>query len=330
MLIGEVARRSGVSARMLRHYDALGLVRPTGRTFGGYREYAPADIRRIFHVEGLRTLGLTLEQVARALDDPAFTPSVLVGDLIRETEERLHRERELLDRLRTVDAAEPYDWQDVLRLIELLRALGSPNAAHRQQAALTDDTMPADLLAEAILTETDPNVAGALRWALTRAEGDGATRLAAGLRATDIDIRRRALHALAELPGEEPAALLTEALHDNDRDIRRRAALALGARGDTGAIPELVATVVTGPNDVEAAEHLGALAHDPHWATRIMKALTDALTTPDQAARLRLTQALAEMPGTLALNTLRQLVDDDDRAVRLLAGALVRTLEENP
>ena len=47
MLIGEVARRSGVSTRMLRHYDALGLVRPTGRTIGGYREYSEADIRRM-------------------------------------------------------------------------------------------------------------------------------------------------------------------------------------------------------------------------------------------------------------------------------------------
>lgn len=48
MLIGEVARRSGVSARMLRHYDALGLVRPTGRTVGGYRAYSADDVRRIF------------------------------------------------------------------------------------------------------------------------------------------------------------------------------------------------------------------------------------------------------------------------------------------
>ena len=60
MLIGEVARRSGVSARMLRHYDSLGLVRPTGRTGGGYREYSGADIRRIFHIESLRSLGLSL------------------------------------------------------------------------------------------------------------------------------------------------------------------------------------------------------------------------------------------------------------------------------
>ncbi|MGW3562241.1 MerR family DNA-binding transcriptional regulator, partial [Streptomyces sp. NPDC000963] len=58
MLIGDVARRSGVSARMLRHYETLGLVRPTGRTGSGYREYSDEDIRRIFHVESLRSLGV--------------------------------------------------------------------------------------------------------------------------------------------------------------------------------------------------------------------------------------------------------------------------------
>ena len=107
MLIGEVSRRSGVSTRMLRHYDSLGLVRPTGRTVGGYREYSAEDIRRIFHVESLRSLGLSLREIGRALQDPAFAPSALVADLVRRTEDRLRRERELLERLRAVDASSP-------------------------------------------------------------------------------------------------------------------------------------------------------------------------------------------------------------------------------
>ena len=90
-VIGEVARHSGVSTRMLRHYDSVGLVRPTGRTVGGYREYSAEDIRRIFHVESLRSLGLSLRQIGRALEDPALTPSALVGDLIRWAEDRLER-----------------------------------------------------------------------------------------------------------------------------------------------------------------------------------------------------------------------------------------------
>src|SRR4051812_7592143 len=98
---------------MLRHYESLGLVRPTGRTVGGSRESTPEDVRRIFYVEGLRSLGLSLRQIGRTLDAPGFTPAALVGDLVRRSEERLGRERELLERLRTVDAAEPAGWPDV-------------------------------------------------------------------------------------------------------------------------------------------------------------------------------------------------------------------------
>ncbi|MBF6235908.1 HEAT repeat domain-containing protein [Nocardia otitidiscaviarum] len=328
MLIGEVARRLGVSARMLRHYDSLGLVRPTGRTLGGYREYAAADIRRLFLVEGLRSLGLSLREIGRALDDPEFSPATLVGDLIRKTEDRLARERELLDRLRTVDAANPDDWQDVLRIVELLHALRSPDAARRQQAVLApaeDAAMPADLLADAILTESDPNVAGALRWALARAGGDGVSQLARGLRSEDAAIRLRAVLALAELPGDEASAALTEALTDPDPDIRRHAALAAGARGITQSIPILVHTVATGPNDIDAAEILGALAHDPAWSTPILTALTNEFTAhpTNPAARIRLTQSLAELPTPLATPTLHHLTRDPDRTVSGIATALL-------
>ena len=331
MLIGEVARRSGVSTRMLRHYDSLGLVRPTGRTVGGYREYSPEDIRRIFHVEGLRSLGLSLREIGRALDDPGFTPSALVGDLIRKTGERLNREQELLDRLRSVDAAGPTGWREVLHIVELLHGLGSPYAARRQQAILApaeDVLPPAELLAAAVLAESDPNVAGSLRWALARSEGDAVDGLASGLRSDDADIRRRAIRALAELP--EATEALAGALTDQDPAVRRYAALALGARGVTTAVPELIRTVVEGPNDVEAAEFLGGLAEDALWADRIMTALTAefAAHPGDPAVRTRLTQALAEMPGTLALDLLRQLAHDDERAVALLASALVRAVEE--
>ncbi len=327
MLIGEVAHRSGVSTRMLRHYDSLGLVRPTGRTVGGYREYSVQDIRRIFHVESLRTLGLSLREIARALADPAFEPSTLVSDLIRRTEDRLKREQELLDRLRAVDAAAPAGWEGVLRIVELLHGLNSPSAAHRQQTVLapTDHPpVPTELLAEALLAEADPNVAGALRWAIARAGDEGVPSLATGLGSADVDVRRRAVLALVEIPGDEATSVLANALADADATVRRHAALALGTRGATSAVPTLVDLVVKGANDVEAAEILGSLAGNPECAERIMAALVDELAAhqADSAMRIRLIQALAELPEPLARDVLRQLAGDDDRAVALVASAL--------
>lgn len=318
---------------MLRHYDSLGLVRPTGRTAGGYREYSAEDIRRIFHVESLRSLGLSLRQIGRVLEDPAFTPSTLVGDLIRGAEDRLAREQELLDRLRAIDASAPANWQEVLRIVELIQGLSSPDAVHRQQTVLSptgEVSVPTEVLARAVLAESDTNVAGALRWALVRAGGDGVASVASGVYSENVDIRRRAVLAIAEISGDEATAVLTDALGDSDTTVRRHAALTLGRRGMSAAVPVLVDTVVEGTNDVEAAEALGILSLDLECADRIMNALVDELTAhpADSAVRIRLTQALAEIPATIALDVLQQLAHDDDRTVARIASALVGVLEE--
>ncbi|WP_018251487.1 HEAT repeat domain-containing protein [Salinispora mooreana] len=326
MLIGDVARRSGVSTRMLRHYDALGLVRPTGRTSGGYREYSDEDARRLFQVESLRSLGLSLRQITQALQDPTCTPAGLVSDLIRWTEERLDRERQLLDRLRTVAASAPTGWPDVLRITELITGLNSPSAALRQQSALApaeEVRVPAELLAGAVLAEADPNVAGALRWALGRADGEALATLTSGVHSTNVDIRRRAIQAVAELAGDEATAVLVDALDDPDPTVRRHAALALGAQGEVAAVPALVDLVAEGGHDVEAAEHLGALSDDLARAEQIVSALSDELAAPtaDSAARSRLTQAILELPRTVAQPVLRRLSRDDDPVVAWTAAA---------
>ncbi|MFD8558679.1 MerR family transcriptional regulator [Streptosporangium canum] len=324
MLIGDVARQSGVSARMLRHYDSLGLVRPTGRTGAGYREYSSEDIRRIFHIESLQSLGLSLREVGRALDDPGFTPSELVDDLIRQTRERIAAETELLTRLRRIDATEPASWEDVLQIVALLQALGSKSAGKRQRAALSSvDEVPApvEALVEAVLSETDPNVAGTLRWALAQAGDGGLALLAEGLDSPVAEVRKRAVQSIVEIPDGEATALLRDALADHDIVVRGYAALALGARGVADAVPTLIDMVVGGTNDVDAADALSALASRPALADQIATRLVDRLAhgTVEPSARRRLTQALADIPGITASRALADLSHDEDRAVALTA-----------
>ncbi|MFE3433506.1 MerR family transcriptional regulator [Streptomyces sp. NPDC059171] len=327
MLIGEVARRPGVSARMLRHYESLGLVRPSGRTGSGYREYSGEDVRRIFHIESLRAVGLSLREIGRALDDPGFTPSALVDDLILRTRERIAAETELLTRLDRVRAADPAAWEDVLQVLALLRALGSASAGTRQRAALASvDEVPVEALAEAALGEGDPYVAGALRWALSRSGGGGAVLLAEGLSSPVAAVRERAVRSLAELPGAEASALLRDALASCDAVVRSRAALALGAQGEAAATPVLVDMIVAGRNDTEAADVLSVLAGDDAAADRIAALLADRIR--DEAsgppARGRLTQALAGIPGATASGALTELLGDADPAVALTAAYLLR------
>ncbi|MFK0227069.1 MerR family transcriptional regulator [Streptomyces sp. NPDC090303] len=332
MLIGEVARHSGVSARMLRHYESLGLVRPTVRTGAGYREYSEEDIRRVFHIESLRSLGLSLREVGRALDEPGFAPSELVEDLIRQTRERIAAETELLTRLRRIGSAGPAGWRDVLQIVALLQGLGSPSPERRQRAALSsgeEAPVPVEALVEAVLSETDPSVAGALRWALARSGDASLPLLARGLDAPVAEVRKRAVRSIAEIPGDEATALLREAVAAKDVVVRRYAALELGARGVADGVPTLIDMIVEEVNDVDAADALSALAGDAALAERITGLLVDRLTgaTTGAPARLRLTQALADIPGDPASRALTELADDGDRAVALTAAYILGVRE---
>lgn len=327
MLIGEVSERSGVSSRMLRHYDALGLVAPSARTVGGYRDYSAADLERLVRVEGLRTLGMSLGEIRRALDDPAFAPDVLIGDLVAQTRQRIEQEQELLVRLQSVDVTRPLDWAAVLRTVRLLRDLRSEHAAMRQRAALSagaDVPAPAAPLVEALLAESDPNVAGALRWALAT-RGDSVLALGRGLSRDDPEVRRRAVLALTAIPGAESTALLLDALDDPDPQVRRHAALALGARGRTEAVPALIELVAVGASDVEAAGLLASLAEDDHVGARVMHAFVGILDDPGAppGARHRVAQALGELYGTDVEALIHRLTGDDDPAVARSARALL-------
>lgn len=329
MLIGEVSQRSGVSTRMLRHYDALGLVTPTGRTSGGYREYSADDIRRLFQVECLRTLGLSLNDTKRALDEPAFAPTELVEELIRLTRARIAAEKELLGKLERIDAAAPAQWEDVMSIVGLLRALESDSGSRRQQAVLAQHesaSLPVDALVEAALSEDDPNVAGALRWSLARSAGAALTELAVGLDSSPAEVRRRATAAIAAVPTAEATVLLRRALRDDDVMVRDRAAVALGSRRVTEAMSTLLEMIVEGRSDVEAAEVLGVLAQAAAATDDIVRAMLDEFEHADDIrARLRITQALAEIPGATAREALAALADDGDRMIAATASAIAHT-----
>ncbi|MFJ7965940.1 MerR family transcriptional regulator [Streptomyces sp. NPDC096324] len=68
MQIGEVAARTELSLRTIRHYEETGLVVPSARSQGGFRLYTENDVARLMVIRRMKPLGFTLEQMRDLLD----------------------------------------------------------------------------------------------------------------------------------------------------------------------------------------------------------------------------------------------------------------------
>lgn len=68
MNIGDAANRSGVSAKMIRYYERIGLIPTASRTASGYREYEPRDVHMLRFIACARDLGFSVAEITELLD----------------------------------------------------------------------------------------------------------------------------------------------------------------------------------------------------------------------------------------------------------------------
>lgn len=110
--VGELARATGLTVRTLRYYDEIGLLKPSHRTGSGHRWYSAADVQRLYRIGLLRRLVLTLDDIAKALDDPAWDLVAAMNKHIDQLDQRLAVSHRLRQRLAVMaqtiaDNAEP-------------------------------------------------------------------------------------------------------------------------------------------------------------------------------------------------------------------------------
>jgi MerR family transcriptional regulator, repressor of the yfmOP operon len=73
----EVAKRTGLTPRAIRYYEELGLLRPSGRTAGGFRLFTEADIAQLVRINELQTLlGFSLAEIKQTLQVDAMRAEV--------------------------------------------------------------------------------------------------------------------------------------------------------------------------------------------------------------------------------------------------------------
>jgi Cu(I)-responsive transcriptional regulator len=110
MNIGQVSEASGVSQRMIRHYEKIGLIPRAPRRDSGYRDYSPADLHRLRFIANARDLGFPIEDIRTLLDlwSNRSRASAEVKALATTRAAELHRKAEALEAMRRslIDLAE--------------------------------------------------------------------------------------------------------------------------------------------------------------------------------------------------------------------------------
>ena len=127
---GELARATGITVRTLHHYDRLGLLVPSAYTSGGHRCYTPDDVRRLHRILALRGFGLSLAQIADALEARAEDLRDLVRRQLAVAEERLRQAQELrfrlLDVLGVLESMSQPSTTELIDLIEVMTTMNQP------------------------------------------------------------------------------------------------------------------------------------------------------------------------------------------------------------
>jgi DNA-binding transcriptional MerR regulator len=122
--IGEVARRTGLTVRTLRYWEAIGLLPAPARGEGSQRRYGDAEIARLQQIVSLRQLGLGLAGIRDLLDRPETSALAVIEVHLAMVDRRIAEERALRDRLAAVAGRHRAgDAVSVDRLLDLMEAM---------------------------------------------------------------------------------------------------------------------------------------------------------------------------------------------------------------
>lgn len=348
--IGELAQRTGLTIRTLRHYDALGLLKPSGRTRAAYRLYSPTDLTRLLHIQSLKTLGLTLAEIAQALDDPDYDAQEALKQHIHRLEIRMAQERQLVSRLRALQGVAEIGWLEVAETIALTqritRQVGRTMQAAQdiaEQVTLSEQQLQSlqnqpwesgddwETLLTHVFTALEDGLPPtsseaqilATRWqCLVKHTTAGCPDIAQVIGQAYEDHLPEDLHAAwtfisQAMPSPSDGAKMMNSnaitdLYHPDKNVRIRAALDLGAAQHLEALPDLIGRLSQEPDFFVRENLTWAIVRMGPGA---MPLLLELLESPEPGARLQAVHTLSKVADPASTSVLSRAVNDPDDEV---------------
>lgn len=157
--IGELAKRTGLTVRILHHYDKIGLLQPSERSEADYRLYNRDDITRLHRIQALRRLNLSLAEIATLIEQDQVGLENVVSEQLAMLEQQITSSIALRDRLKQLQELlhsnqEPQldYWLGVLEMMSVADKYFSRDDLHKLRHHKNGDASP-DLRMQALIKE---------------------------------------------------------------------------------------------------------------------------------------------------------------------------------
>lgn len=106
MNIGEVAKASGINAKLIRHYESIGIIPKASRTESGYRVYSDTDVNILSFVKHARSLGFSMKEIKKLVSlwrnksRASSEVKALASSHIKEMEQKIAELQEMVKTLK--------------------------------------------------------------------------------------------------------------------------------------------------------------------------------------------------------------------------------------
>lgn len=141
--VGELAKQTGLTVRMLHHYDKIGLLSPSQYSDTGHRLYTKSDIIKLQQMMSLKQLGFSLKEIRSILQNQNFNPVELIKVQLDDVKKRIQLQEMLCKRLENIleqlNSQQDVTSEQFMNLIEVINLNKDKYFTQEQQEKLFEE-----------------------------------------------------------------------------------------------------------------------------------------------------------------------------------------------